>query len=91
MMSIWNGIITNMAYLSEGNPSVAAASSQMLIEFTSGPGSTGNVVIAWGGHIGTSIEWGTNNSATGINGSSYHLRLISLDGGGGYESVDADF
>ena len=83
VMTIWNGTITNMAYLSEGNPSLAAASTQMLIEFTSGVGSAGTVVIAWGGHIGTTLDWGTNNSATGINGSSYHLRLVSLDGGGG--------
>jgi hypothetical protein len=83
VMTIWNGTITNVSYLSEGNPSVAAASTQMLIEFTSGAGSTGTVVIAFGGHIATSLDWGTNNSATGISGSSYHLRLVSMDGGGG--------
>src|SRR5262245_2823984 len=47
--------------------------------------STGQseVVFAWGGHIGSALEWGQGNSATAISGSPYHMRLISLDGSGG--------
>jgi hypothetical protein len=33
------------------------------------------VVLAWGGHIASPMDWGMGNSAAGINGSSYHMRL----------------
>lgn len=33
------------------------------------------VVLAWGGHIASPVDWGMGNSAAGINGSSYHMRL----------------
>ena len=43
--------------------------------------------FAWGGHIGSRLDWGfTNgvpNSAGGISGSPYHTRLLELDGSGG--------
>jgi hypothetical protein len=39
--------------------------------------------MAWGGHIARAVDWGTGNSASGISGSPYHTRLISLDGSGG--------
>jgi hypothetical protein len=83
VLTIWNGTVTNATYLSEGNPGLATASTRMLIEFTTSVGAAGTVVIALGGHIATSLDWGLNNAATGISGSSYHMRLISLDGGGG--------
>src|SRR5579862_3198461 len=35
----------------------------------------GNVVIAWGGHISTRLNWGQNNSAVTISGSPYHMIL----------------
>ncbi|MEK7425348.1 MAG: hypothetical protein AAB131_16080, partial [Actinomycetota bacterium] len=33
-------------------------------------------VLAWGGHIARAADWGVGNSATGISGSPYHMRLI---------------
>jgi hypothetical protein len=39
--------------------------------------------MAWGGHIARSVDWGAGNAASGISGSPYHTRLISLDGSGG--------
>ena len=42
-----------------------------------------NVLFVWGGHIASRGDWGTGNSASGISGSPYHTRLLSLDGSGG--------
>ncbi len=39
-----------------------------------------SLVIAWGGHIASELEWGRGNSATAISGSPYHMALDSLDG-----------
>ena len=44
-------------------------------------GTTQTVVLAWGGHIGNRYDWGFDsngepNSAGGISGSPYHMRLI---------------
>ena len=41
------------------------------------------VVLAWGGHIATRLDWGIGNSAVAISGSPFHTRLIGLDGSGG--------
>src|SRR5262245_42699792 len=80
--------ITNVFYSDEmGNPTAppaqqgSALTGTITIQFI----STGQseVVLAWGGHIGSALEWGKGNSATAISGSPYHMRLISLDGGGG--------
>ncbi|MCV4820721.1 hypothetical protein OFM15_32065, partial [Escherichia coli] len=51
-----------------------------------------NPVLAWGGHIAWGGDWGIGNSAGGINGSPYHMRLISFDGSGGNQdrSLSAD-
>ncbi|HEY0648946.1 DUF7507 domain-containing protein, partial [Phenylobacterium sp.] len=40
-----------------------------------GGATTGNVVAAWSGHIATRADWGEGNSAVGISGSPYHMRL----------------
>lgn len=52
------------------------------ITFTPNAGVT-NPVLAWGGHIAWRGEWGSGQSAGGISGSPYHMRLQSLNGQGG--------
>ena len=39
-----------------------------------------NVILAWGGHIASQIDWGQGNSASAISGSPYHMALGTLDG-----------
>ncbi|MGH3368860.1 MAG: hypothetical protein ACRDPR_02565, partial [Nocardioidaceae bacterium] len=86
--AIWNGVITSATYTSGpaaggngGSPEGTSLSTRVTITFTSTPGA--NVVLAWGGHIASYIDWGEGDSAAGISGSPYHMRLISLNGGGG--------
>src|SRR5262245_44897615 len=40
--------------------------------------NTTTVVLTWGGHIGTRLDWGANNSAVNITGSPYHMRLVKF-------------
>jgi len=80
VMTIYNGTITGLTYLSEGNLNAAQSSTRLQITFNA---TTPTVVIAWGGHIAAAGDWGAGNSAGGISGSPYHTRLISFDGSGG--------
>lgn len=61
------------------------------ITFTPGAGVT-NPLLAWGGHIAWRGEWGAGQSAGGISGSPYHMRLEALNGTGGNQdrSLSAD-
>ncbi|HTK04889.1 MAG TPA: hypothetical protein VL500_04855, partial [Candidatus Eisenbacteria bacterium] len=81
-ISIYNGASagSGFTYLSQGVLTAATSSTRVQIEFTA---SDPTVVFAWGGHIGSSTDWGTGNAAGGISGSPYHMRLISINGGGG--------
>ena len=80
VMTIYNGTITGLTYLSEGNLNAAQSATRLQISFTS---TSSTVVITWGGHIAATGDWGAGNSAAGISGSPYHTRLISFDGSGG--------
>ncbi|MCO4822901.1 MAG: hypothetical protein KC469_12585, partial [Flavobacteriaceae bacterium] len=84
-MSIFNGTITSMTYSNQMDLSLAAASSELNIEFV----ATGTeVVLAWGGHIGAESLWGEGNSATAINGAPYHMfnsSCVGLSGCGSKE------
>jgi hypothetical protein len=80
-MTMFNGAINSMVYTNpQGDLSQAQASTRITINFTA---ASPTVVMAWGGHIARALDWGAGNSASGISGSPYHTRLISLDGSGG--------
>ncbi|MES2429542.1 MAG: hypothetical protein V4556_01320 [Bacteroidota bacterium] len=82
-MAIWGGTITEITYGPETAPDANTPSTKTTctIKFKSTNGST--ALIAWGGHIGAEYDWGGGRGATGVNGSPYHTRLVSIDGGGG--------
>ncbi len=77
LMTIWNGSITNVAYAAQGSLSTSQSATKITISFTA---NATTVVIAWGGHIASRLDWGFDSSneplsAGGINGSPYHMRL----------------
>jgi uncharacterized repeat protein (TIGR01451 family) len=78
----YGGTITSVSAYSYPNGAgfTGDKSARITITFTA---SVANPVLAWGGHIATRADWGTNNSAVAISGSPYHTRLIDLDGSGG--------
>ena len=80
-MTMYNGTITSMVYTNpQGNLLLAQASTRITVNFNA---TSSTVVMAWGGHIARALDWGAGNSASGISGSPYHTRLISLNGSGG--------
>jgi hypothetical protein len=76
VMSLWGGTISAVAYNAQGNLASANSVTQVDVTFTP---SAATAVLAWGGHIGSRIDWGSDisgpRSAGGITGSPYHMRL----------------
>lgn len=79
-LTIYNGTITGITYVSQGNLTAAQSATRLKITFTT---TDPTVVIAWGGHIAAEYDWGEGSGATAVDGSPYHTRLVSLDGAGG--------
>ena len=81
VMTLYGGTLIDVAYVTEGDVSLTAKSSetQVRVRFTA---TSPRAVLAWGGHIACRWDWGFNpdgtpRSAAGISGSSYHMRLVS--------------
>ncbi|MEV4887090.1 hypothetical protein MRBLMN1_005669 [Chitinophaga ginsengisegetis] len=78
VMTGYNADLTSVVYASEG--SLTASQSETVINITF-KALKETVVLAWGGHIASIIDWGKDpvtgetNSASSINGSPYHMRL----------------
>src|SRR5262249_49265260 len=73
-------LLNSFSYLAQNTPSgQGQCSTSFRVTFTT-TASTGDVVIAWGGHIASQGDWGIGNSASAINGSPYHMALNLLDG-----------
>ena len=55
-------------------------STTVKVVFTVGGTGTANIVLAWGGHIASQVNWGFGDGASAVSGSPYHMALSSLDG-----------
>jgi len=75
--TIWGASGLTFAYESiDGNVATdSQVERRVRITFTA---TVSNPVLAWSGHVGYGGDWGAGNSAGGINGSPYHMRLIGL-------------
>lgn len=85
LMTIYNGTINNITYEDQDAIAISGntnTSSSIRISFTAEDDS---VVLAWGGHIASRLDWGFSSttgealSAAGISGSPYHMRQISMN------------
>ncbi len=72
-------MVINLSFA--GNASTS--DTRIKITFTT---SNSSVVFAWGGHMACANDWCPGNSSAGINGSAYHMNLISVDGSGGSQA-----
>lgn len=78
-MTIYNGTIDTIYYVTQGSLSASTSETRVAIKVTvNGP----TAILAWGGHIASRNDWGFDvsgnpNSAGGISGSPFHMRLIS--------------
>jgi len=70
VFTLFGGTITGVSsYIYSGS---YAGDSHTSITITFTADST-NMVLSWGGHIGTRADWGATNSAVFISGSPYHM------------------
>lgn len=83
LFTIYNGEITSITYVTQQSLTTSAteSSTSIRIRFTAHKDS---VLLAWGGHIASQLDWGflnatTPRSAAGISGSPYHMRQISMN------------
>lgn len=76
-ITIYNGIINSITYVSQGNlASTGNSSAEIEIMFTVAAGRN-RVLFAWGAHIASAIDW-LGNSASEISGSPYHMHFNGL-------------
>jgi hypothetical protein len=82
MMTIYNGTITNISYDEQQSLTTSStdATVTVRIRFTA---IRDSVVLTWGGHIASKLDWGylnptTPRSASGISGSPYHMRHLVM-------------
>ena len=89
VFTLFNGTITAVSGYTLSGSYAGDSTTSITLTFTA---STSNPVLAWGGHIGTRVDWGILNSAINIPGSPYHTSLVDLDGSGGSQdrSLSAD-
>ena len=80
--TLFNGTITSVSPYTLSGPYTDNSSTRITINFTA---SNATPTLAVGGHIASQEDWGIGNSASGISGSSYHMRLIDIDGSGGHK------
>ena len=80
VFTLFSGSLTAVSGYTLTGAYTGASQTKITITFTA---DTDNPVLAWGGHISTRVDWGTNNSAIAISGSPYHMRLVDLNGAGG--------
>jgi len=80
VMTLFGGTLIDVTYVTQGDVSLAAGTSdtQIKVRFTA---DSPTAVLAWGGHIASRWDWGFNadgtpRSAGGISGSSYHMSLV---------------
>ena len=79
VMTIYNGSIQTLTYVSEGSLTAAQSSTRLQISFTA---TSSTVVIAWGGHIASAAKWGQVILPV-ASVALLTTRLISFDGSGG--------
>ncbi len=72
----YGGTITGVSAYTLAGDYTGSSSTSVSVTFTAN--ANGAVVLAWGGHISTRVDWGFDNSAVSISGSPYHMRLIDF-------------
>ncbi len=72
----YGGTITGVSAYTLAGDYTGSSSTSVSVTFTAN--ANGAVVLAWGGHISTRVDWGFDNSAVSISGSPYHMRMIDF-------------
>lgn len=70
VITLFGGTITGISSYSYSGSYGGDSHTSITITFTA---DSANMVLSWGGHIGTRADWGATNSAVFISGSPYHM------------------
>lgn len=70
VFTLFGGTITGVSAYTTSGSYAGDSHTSITITFTAG---SANMVLSWGGHIGTRADWGALNSAVFISGSPYHM------------------
>jgi len=68
--TLFGGTITGVSSYTTSGSYAGDSHTSVVVTFTA---DSANMVLSWGGHIGTRSDWGANNSAVFISGSPYHM------------------
>jgi len=68
--TLFGGTITGVSSYTVSGSYAGDSHTSITITFTA---DSTNMVLSWGGHIGTRADWGALNSAVFISGSPYHM------------------
>ncbi len=68
--TLFGGTITGVSGYTVSGSFAGDSHTSITITFTA---NSADMVLSWGGHIGTRTDWGVNNSAVFISGSPYHM------------------
>ncbi|MBI4498082.1 MAG: hypothetical protein HY689_09310 [Chloroflexi bacterium] len=75
----WGVSSLSVSYVSQNVKDGDRCVTTAKIEFTA---TSATAVLAWAGHIAFQGDWGGDQSASAIDGSPYHMRLIEMATGG---------
>lgn len=70
VFTLFGGTITGISAYTVSGSYAGDSHTSITLTFTA---DSANMVLAWGGHIGTRADWGALNSAVFISGSPYHM------------------
>jgi gliding motility-associated-like protein len=90
MMTMYNGVSIDTIYYVPlwgsfyGDLNASASSAIIRVEYTT---VNADVVFAFGGHLAQASAWCPGLSASGISGSSYHMRINAVDGSAGGQDM----
>lgn len=76
-MVVWNATLNSIQYIGGVDISPGTVSVSMDVVFTKA-NNANSVVLAWGGHIASLLDWGQGNSASSIPGSPYHMYVETV-------------
>ena len=77
-MVIWNATINSIQYVNTIDPNLSDVHATFEVVFTKA-NNANPVVLAWGGHIASTQDWGQGNSAHDIPGSPYHMFVETVE------------
>ncbi|MEY4585781.1 MAG: hypothetical protein RIT05_199, partial [Bacteroidota bacterium] len=76
-MAVWNATLNSIQYIGGVDISQGTVAVAFEVVFTKA-NNANNVVLAWGGHIASLLDWGQGNSASAISGSPYHMYVETV-------------